>query len=654
MTDLSSVPTDELLAMYERSKLPRGLRNNNPGNIEDGAFARGLPGYQGSDGRFAVFDSMESGQAAKGALLQSYGRRGFNTVEKVVGRWAPPSENDTGSYVQFVSQRLGVDPRQPLDLDNPQTLSALQAAIAERENGPQAAPARDVTSMSTDELLALYKGDAPPAGGPVPDDAPGPAALPGGPPNPRAIPRQAPRTSQSLGLAKGLAEPWQRTIERGATANAATRQALPDALATGLSFMDQVSIPGMIGALSGTVMDRVRGAEAGGTRAGKVGEFVGNVGATLPFWMLNPMAGGGMSGLLTSKADDTAGLATDAGIGAVAGKVADEAARFIAPRVGAALSKAPKPPSLEQLREAYRSAYAKVDASGFKFPASDIRALANDVQSLVRDKGGPKAARLLADSDAFAARLSALARQPGGIKLSQLDDLRSDIYPMLIQPRGKDAPIGKEMLKRIDALIDAAPNADIKGARAAYSRFAKTREVMDRLTSADLRQGASGTGGNTNAPRQQLRPLVDPKTPNQNLRGATTDEKAAINRLVNGTPLSEAGRYLSSMDPFKGRLSAMLQGGFQTAAIMPSGGLSLLAPVVGMGGTLMEQQAAKRGVQQLLSLIAAGGSKQALVKAPTVASRATQATVTAAPLAAPVGAVQARESRQRTGAQTKR
>jgi len=32
-------------------QLPRGLRNNNPGNIEDGALAKSLPGYAGSDGR---------------------------------------------------------------------------------------------------------------------------------------------------------------------------------------------------------------------------------------------------------------------------------------------------------------------------------------------------------------------------------------------------------------------------------------------------------------------------------------------------------------------------------------------------------------------------------------------------------------------------
>src|SRR5262249_27294022 len=49
-------------------EMPRGLRNNNPGNIEDGPLAKALPGYKGSDGRFAVFDTPENGVNAADAL----------------------------------------------------------------------------------------------------------------------------------------------------------------------------------------------------------------------------------------------------------------------------------------------------------------------------------------------------------------------------------------------------------------------------------------------------------------------------------------------------------------------------------------------------------------------------------------------------------
>src|SRR5262245_57667921 len=69
-------------------ELTRGLRKNNPGNSEYGPLSKSLPGYKGSDGRFAIFDTPENGINAMDAVLTSYGRRGLKTVGEVVGRWA--------------------------------------------------------------------------------------------------------------------------------------------------------------------------------------------------------------------------------------------------------------------------------------------------------------------------------------------------------------------------------------------------------------------------------------------------------------------------------------------------------------------------------------------------------------------------------------
>lgn len=115
---------------------PRSVRNNNPGNIEDGDFARSLPGYKGSDGRFAIFETPQSGQGAQAALLGSYGRRGINTVQGVINRWAPPSDNNpTRRYIDFVARKLGVSPRTELDMTDPVVLSTMASAIAEFEGG---------------------------------------------------------------------------------------------------------------------------------------------------------------------------------------------------------------------------------------------------------------------------------------------------------------------------------------------------------------------------------------------------------------------------------------------------------------------------------------------------------------------------------------
>lgn len=118
----------------------RADRNMNPGNIEDGDFARRQPGYTGGDGRFARFESMEAGQRAQEALLQSYGRRGFDTVEKIIGRWSPQSDptnpaGSTANYANYVAQRLGVQPGERLNLASPDVAARLRNAMYEFESG---------------------------------------------------------------------------------------------------------------------------------------------------------------------------------------------------------------------------------------------------------------------------------------------------------------------------------------------------------------------------------------------------------------------------------------------------------------------------------------------------------------------------------------
>lgn len=116
---------------------PRGVRNNNFGNIEDGPFARSLPGYTGTDGRFATFSTPDDGLDAINRLLLNYGRKGANNINSIVNRWAPSSDgNNVSAYASSVAQNTGFDPNAPLDMTNPAVRSALARAIAIHENGP--------------------------------------------------------------------------------------------------------------------------------------------------------------------------------------------------------------------------------------------------------------------------------------------------------------------------------------------------------------------------------------------------------------------------------------------------------------------------------------------------------------------------------------
>ena len=115
-------------------KGPRGIRNNNPGNIikTSSAWAGEV---QGGDSRFKSFATPEHGIAAVGKNLQAYSSKGINTVRGIIHKWAPPKENDTGAYVNAVAKALGVPPDVKVDVKDPAVLTMLTEAIIKHEIG---------------------------------------------------------------------------------------------------------------------------------------------------------------------------------------------------------------------------------------------------------------------------------------------------------------------------------------------------------------------------------------------------------------------------------------------------------------------------------------------------------------------------------------
>ena len=129
-------PAKETLVASLNKNDPRGIRNNNPLNMEASAFTQAQPGYQGSDGRFGRFGTMEEGYGAADKLLQSYGQRGINTVGGVINRWAPPSDgNPVSAYAASVAKAAGLDPNTPIDLNDPAIRQKILPAMAQFENG---------------------------------------------------------------------------------------------------------------------------------------------------------------------------------------------------------------------------------------------------------------------------------------------------------------------------------------------------------------------------------------------------------------------------------------------------------------------------------------------------------------------------------------
>lgn len=128
--------------------LPRGIRNNNPGNITKGSTPWEGE-VMGNDPRYASFNTPEGGIRAMGKTLLTYqDKHGLNTVEGIIARWAPATENDTAAYSATVAKALGVKVDAQIDLHDAATLNKITRAMIQVENGPGA-------SRITDQQLAL-------------------------------------------------------------------------------------------------------------------------------------------------------------------------------------------------------------------------------------------------------------------------------------------------------------------------------------------------------------------------------------------------------------------------------------------------------------------------------------------------------------------
>lgn len=116
----------------------RGYRNNNPGNLRHGSKWQGLATTQ-TDTAFCQFNTMYYGVRAVDKLILNYTRNGYNTISKIISRYAPSNENNTKAYIAAVSSmvnqpadRVLCEPGEMADI---KLLSLVVAAIIAVENG---------------------------------------------------------------------------------------------------------------------------------------------------------------------------------------------------------------------------------------------------------------------------------------------------------------------------------------------------------------------------------------------------------------------------------------------------------------------------------------------------------------------------------------
>lgn len=113
----------------------RGTRNNNPLNIVKGD-KKWDGEIEGSDPRFCTFATMGSGFRAALLTIRTYMfKHRLHTVERIIKRWAPPVENDTQAYINFVCKQMQTEPNYPFGFHDVLHVTALVRAMALMESG---------------------------------------------------------------------------------------------------------------------------------------------------------------------------------------------------------------------------------------------------------------------------------------------------------------------------------------------------------------------------------------------------------------------------------------------------------------------------------------------------------------------------------------
>ena len=119
----------------KNKQTPRGLRNNNPGNIRiSGVKYKGE--IKSLDSAFKQFESIEYGYRAVFMLLHTYNKKySINTIEGMINRYAPSCENHTDKYINVICENIGIAKNAKIDTTDISCMVPVVCVISFIENG---------------------------------------------------------------------------------------------------------------------------------------------------------------------------------------------------------------------------------------------------------------------------------------------------------------------------------------------------------------------------------------------------------------------------------------------------------------------------------------------------------------------------------------
>lgn len=264
-----------------------------------------------------------------------------------------------------------------------------------------------------------------------------------------------------------------------------------------------------------------------------------------------------------------------------------------------------KNPTVENLKHAKRAAYKEVDKMGHLFGRDDIMQIWQQGNTTIKDKIAYNPA-IDKTVKSIEVQLRKYIANNKMFKLSELDNLRKDLFKRQANANDNEKAIIGKMIGKIDDIIDNKPIAGpaMKLARDLHGKFMKTKQLDDAFQAARRSAEASGSGGNMfNLYKSAVKNILN--NPKKN-KFFTQIELDAMEQFVSGKPTEKMMRILSKASPTGNGLIFFLTA---TAATMNPAALSLSA--AGYGAKRNLEKNIQRKAGQLIEDIGQGFTQSA-------------------------------------------
>lgn len=372
----------------------------------------------------------------------------------------------------------------------------------------------------------------------------------------------------------------------------------------------------------------------GGSGAGRVGRFVGNIAATAPVAKLRvasaigsaaPSIGraapiiegvvqGGVAGAALSSANPSQSVASQAGTGAaVGGAVAGVLPPVLRALKGAGstlINGAGKEQTMaraaDELGKRAGALYQQADDAGVLFKQGGIQRVTAEIRQAVGNPNTilrPKTAGMLQELDDLAAS--------GDVPLSRLDEFRQMIGKEMRRADPSDMRTLQIMKDRLDDFGDNAGPQTVTGdyenglrlikeARKAWSMKSKAQILDDIFDKAENNTSQFTQNQYLGTVLQKFRQLAnDPRK----MRSFSKEEQAQIKQIVLGGKSDKVLRLLSKLAP-TGAVSTGAGVGVGGLVAGPAGMVAV--PAVGAGAKYAATQSTKQAIRRLEDQILQG------------------------------------------------